>query len=133
MSSLPFSQDDATYLATKANSVTLAAKELVSFWSEEPELAGQASVEVLALEAKSILSGGAMERIAFASRSKRPAMGLDDLDAVFRLDTITSVSAARLAGLESSMGDEESDRPIHRVGGIVSLAATVLGIINTVF
>lgn len=133
MSSLPFSQDDAAYLATKAHSVTLAAKELVSFWSEEPELAGQASVEVLALEAKSILSGGAMERIASASKSRRPMMGLDDLDAVFRLDTITSISAARISGLESSMGDEESDRPIHRIGGIVSLAATVLGIVNTVF
>lgn len=133
MSSLPFSQDDAAYLAIKAHSVTLAAKELVSFWSEEPELAGQASVEVLALEAKSILSGGAVERIASASKSRRPMMGLDDLDAVFRLDTIASISAARIAGLESSMGDDESDRPINRIGGIVSLAATVLGIVNTVF
>lgn len=133
MNPLPFSRDDATYLATKAHSATLAAKELVSFWSEEPELAGQASVEVLALEAKSILSSGAIERVLEAAKSRRPVMGVDDLDAIFRLDTIVSISAARLSSLESSMGDEESDRPMNRIGGIVSLAATVLGIVNTVF
>lgn len=133
MNSLSFSRDDAAYLATKARGVTLAARELVSFWSEEPELSGQAAVEVLALEAKSILSGGMMERISAASKSERPTMRRDDLDAVFRLDTIASVSSARLAGLESSLGEEESDRPINKLGGIVSLAATVLGIVKTVF
>lgn len=133
MSTLRFSTEDASYLATKARGVTLAAKELVSFWSEEPELAGQASVEVLALEAKSILSSGAMDRVVGASRSRHPVMGVDDLDTVFRLDTIASISAARLAGLESSLEDEESDRPMNRIGGIVSLAATVLGIVKTVF
>lgn len=133
MSSIAFSRDDAAYLATKARGVTLAARELVSFWSEEPELAGQASVEVLALEAKSILSGGATDRIVVASKSARPTMRRDDLDAVFRLDTITSMSSTRLAGLESSLQDEESDRPINKLGGIVSLAATMLGIVKTIF
>lgn len=133
MSSLRFSMEDASFLATKAHGVTLAAKELVSFWSEEPELAGQASVEVLALEAKSILSSGASERVVMASRSPRPVMNGDDVEKVFRLDTIASISSARMAGLESSLEDEESDRPMNKIGGIVSLAATVLGIVKTIF
>lgn len=133
MRSISFSRDDAAYLATKARGVTLAARELVSFWSEEPELAGQASVEVLALEAKSILSGGAAERISLASKSGRPTMRQDDLDAIFRLDTIASISSSRISGLEASLQDEESDRPMNKIGGIVSLAATMLGIVKTIF
>ena len=133
MNLLPFSRDDAAYLVTKAHGATLAARELVSFWSEEPELAGQAAVEVLALEAKSILSGGSMDRIVAASKSQRPAMRRDDLDAIFRLDTIASISSARMAGLESSLQEEDSDRPINKIGGIVSLAATMLGIVKTIF
>lgn len=133
MSGLRFSTEDASYLATKAHGVTLAAKELVSFWSEEPELAGQASVEVLALEAKSILSSGAADRVFMASRSPRPVIHADDVDKVFRLDTIASISSARMAGLESSLEEEESDRPINKLGGIVSLAATMLGIVKTIF
>jgi len=133
MSALRFSTEDASYLATKAHGVNLAAKELVSFWSEEPELAGQASVEVLALEAKSILSSGAVDRVVLASRSPRPVIHADDVDKVFRLDTIASISSARMAGLESSLQEEESDRPINKLGGIVSLAATMLGIVKTIF
>ena len=133
MSALRFSREDASSLAAKAHSVSLAARELVSFWSEEPELAGQASVEVLALEAKSILASGAAERVEFASRSPKPVIHADDVDKVFRLDTIASISSARMAGLESSLEEEESDRPMNKLGGIVSLAATVLGIVKTVF
>jgi len=133
MSVLRFSTEDASYLAAKARKVTLAAREIVSFWSEEPELAGQASVEVLALEAKSILSSGAMERVALASRSAKPALHGDDVEKVFRLDTIASISSARMAALESSLEEEESDRPINKLGGIVSLAATMLGIVKTIF
>jgi hypothetical protein len=133
MSSLAFLSDDAAYLATKARSASMAAKELVSFWSEEPELAGQAAVEVLALEAKSILSGGCLDRVSAASKSGRPMLRRDDLDAVFRLDTIASISSARLAALEAVLDSEESDAPMNKLSGIVSLAATVLGIVKTVF
>lgn len=133
MSSLTFLPEDAVYLAATAKSASMAARELVSFWSEEPELAGQASVEVLALEAKSILSGGALERISVASKSQKPTLQRADLDAAFRLDTIASVSSARLAALAASMDGEESDAPLNRLGSIVGLAATVLGLVKTVF
>lgn len=133
MNALRFSPEDASYLAAKAHGVTLAAKELVSFWAEEPELAGQASVEVLALEAKSILSSGAVGRVALAAKSAKPMMDADDVDKVFRLDTIASLSSARMASLESSFEEEESDRPMNRIGSIMGLAATVLGIVKTIF
>jgi hypothetical protein len=105
----------------------------VSFCSEEPELAGQAAVEVLALEAKSILSGGAVERIVLASRSGRPTVRREDLDAAFRLDTIASLSSARLAALEGALDGEESDAPMNKFGSIVSIAATMLGIVKTIW
>jgi hypothetical protein len=133
MNSIAFLPEDAAYLAAKARSAALAAKELVSFWSEEPALAGQAAVEVLALEAKSILSGGSMERVMMASRLGKPVLRQDDLDSVFRLDTLTSLSAARLAGLETAMEGDESDAPMQKLGNIVSIAATMLGIVKTVF
>lgn len=133
MNPLHFLREDVTYLAAKADGDAKAAKELVSFWSENPELAGRAAVEVLALEAKSILSGGAVERVMASSRSGRPTLRQDDLDSVFRLDTIMAISSARLAGLEAALDGEESEAPIHRIGGYVSLAATVLGIVNTIF
>lgn len=133
MNSIAFLPEDAAYLAAKARSASMAARELVSFWSEEPELAGQASVEVLALEAKSILSGGSLERISAASKSSSPVLQREDLDAAFRLDTIASVSSARLAALATAMDSEESDAPMNKLGGIVSMAATVLGLVQTVF
>jgi len=133
MTPIPFHPEDAAYLAVKARGAAIAARELVSFWSEEPELAGNAAVEVLALEAKSILSGGAAGRVVSACRSPRPSVDSGDLDAVFRLDTIATLSAARLAGLGASLEGEAVDAPINRLGGIVSMAATVLGIVKTIF
>jgi len=133
MNPLHFLPEDAAYLAAKAHGDAKAAKELVSFWSENPELAGKAAVEVLALEAKSILSGGAVERVIASAQSGRPTLRSENLDAVFRLDTIMAISSARLSGLEAALDGEESDAPIHRIGGFVSLAATVLGIVNTIF
>jgi hypothetical protein len=133
MNSIRFPSEDASYLAAKAKSASLAARELVAFCSEEPELAGQAAIEVLALEAKSILSGGAVERIVLAARSGSPAVRRDDLDAAFRLDTIASLSSSRLSALGVALEGEESDAPMNKLGGIVSIAATVLGMVKTIW
>jgi hypothetical protein len=133
MDSVQFLPSDAAYLVAKTQSAALAARELLSFWSEEPELAGQASVEVLALEAKSLLSGGMVERISTTANSAKPMMRRDDLDSAFRLDTIVALSSARLAGLESALETDQSDGPMNKLSGIVTLAATVLGIVKTLF
>lgn len=111
----------------------VAARELVRFWTQEPALAGQASVEVLALEAKSILDGGAVERVLASIRSPRPSVHQADLEAVSRLETITSLSESRLQGLESALEADGVDAPIERIGSVVGLAATTLGLIKAVF
>lgn len=132
MSALFIRPDDAGRLAAAAHRMGVAARELVSFWTHEPALAGQASVEVLALEAKSILAGGAIERVVAAARSSRPSIRQADLSSIQRLEEIAALSESRLDGLQVSLEGDSTDVPLNRIGTVVSLAATALGLIKTV-
>lgn len=133
MDALALHPRDASHLAATAARMAAAGRELVSFCSREPALAGQASLEVLALEAKSILEGGSVERVVAAAKRSRPMVSWADLGAVERLEQISTLSEARLQGLDGALAEEETNAPLEKLGSMVGLAATTLGLIKTVF
>jgi hypothetical protein len=126
---VPFTREEAVLLAAKASSLAGEAREIVAFSESEPDLAARAAVEVAALEAKAILRKGAVQRIMAAARYRNAEISREDLSDLSRLEAVTILSSDRIAGLDALMGDAES--PVEKISGIVGLAATTVGLVNS--
>ena len=103
--------------AVSAKALSGAALELVAFADGEPALASRAGVEVLALEARGIMSAGAPMRLA----AKEAAPG--DMEALARLEGIVTLAEARLDALDASLGATESGGGIERLSGFIGIAS----------
>ena len=111
-------------LAQSATAISAAAREFVAFSEGEPALAAQAGVEVLALEARGILSGGAHHRLA--STGAGPA----DLGALSRLEGIVALAGARLDALDAAIARDSQGSGIEQLAGFIGLASGAVGLYN---
>ena len=125
-----FDPASARRLAGKIDLLRTAAGDFASFAEREPGLASDCGVEVQALEARSILSGGAPERIAraafLAAESGRPAaVEQADLDSVERLERVTALAAERIDQRRRAL--EAQVAPAAALGSLVEKLAPMLG------
>lgn len=131
------SPGDALRLAQAAGRAAEAAQVIALFGEAEPDLAGECGVEVCALEARALLSGGAPDRLARAAaeaaRTGRPAtVSADDFSAVTRLEAVAALGRQRIDLKAAALDAEASQEGLARLGGILSLASSAYGILKTV-
>ncbi len=124
MNAIALVRDEAAVVASKAAGLAEAARELVSFWETEPELAARAAVEMSAFEARAILRKGRLGRIA-----KETVVTREDFDDLARLETVTALAEARIGSLEASLQDSGLDRLV----GLAGAASTLLGFAKMIF
>lgn len=133
MDSVAIVRGEAPFLASRAEALELAAREIFSFVEREPELASQASIEVPAFEARAIFRRGATRRIMTAAMRGHTSVAREDLEDLSRLETLSSVTMTRLESFGASMGEADRSINISRLSEVVGLAATAIGIVKSVF
>jgi hypothetical protein len=133
MNSVAIVRGEAPFLASRAEALEVAAQEIFSFVEREPELASQASIEIPAFEARTIIRRGATRRIAAAVMRGHESVAREDLEDLSRLETLSSITMTRLESFGASMGEADRSINISRLSEVVGLAATALGIVKTIF
>jgi len=133
MESVRIVPGEAPFLASRAEALELASREIFLFVEHEPELASRASIEIPVFEARAILRRGATQRIMAAAMFGRPSVTREDLEDLSRLETLSSVTMARLESFGASMGEADKSISISRLSEVVGLAATALGIVKSIF
>ena len=122
--------EEASFLASQARALALAARAVIAFAEAEPELASRAAVEIPALEARAILGRGAVERILAGSRS---GVSSADFDDVSRLEGVMALADARIEAFEASLSQAGDGVQIGRLSEVLGIASTAVGLLNTVF
>ncbi len=126
----------AEFLMDRAVRLAGSARELSAFGETDPYLASECGVEINALEARTILASGAVDRVARAAAEsvqsgRHASMSAEDLEAVARLEGTIALGSSRinlkLAALESAASRE----PYDNVTGLISLGAGVVGFAKT--
>lgn len=128
--------DMAGKLAQKTAYLIGAAQELSSFDEEDPVMAGECGVEICALEARTILSGGIPYRVLAkaqeAGRIRRPFMvPVSDLEAVSRLEAVVSMGASRIGHKIASLDAAIAQQPTNMIGNMIGIATGAIGLIKS--
>ena len=129
MRALSLSPEDASFLAARARALGVAARTLVSFAESEPELAARAGVEIQALEARSILTRGALGRILSGAHLGIPREDLDDMS---RLEAVTSVADDRIQALAGSISSQPEEAGVGKLTEVLGVASMAVGLFNSV-
>ena len=125
-------------LAARIPGLAAAAREFSLFGEVDPDLARECGVEIGCLEARTLLSGGAPNRIAAeaaeAARLGRPAaLEAEDLEAVSRLEAVVALGSARIALKQAALEAEASQEGLAKFGGLMGLATGAVGLIKSFF
>lgn len=133
-----FGPDVAGRLAEKAAYVQMAGKELALFGEAEPWLAAQCGVEIGALEARTLLSGGAATRVGRlageAAASGSPVvLAAEDLEALSRLEGVLALSSSRIGQAIAIMDSRERSSGFDNLGSVIGLATGAVGLIKSIF
>lgn len=132
-----FGPEDAARLAEAAAKVAGAAREIALFGEMDPDLAGECGVEVCALEARTILSGGAPARVlGWASESLRMRRPMTvpeaDVGALRRLEEVVALGSSRIRLRLAAFEAESAQEGLARIGGILGLASSAYGLLKSV-
>lgn len=134
---LHFSPEQAAQLGRRAMGLAAAGHELASFGETEPDLAGFCGVEICALEARSILAGGYLTRIARsaqAAQAGRPViLGGDDVEALARLEQVVALGSSRIALKTASMDAQAGQEGLAKVGSILGVATGIVGLVKSIW
>lgn len=133
-----FGPDVAGRLAEKAAYVQMAGKELALFGEAEPWLAAQCGVEIGALEARTLLSGGAATRIGrlageAAAAGAPVVLAAEDLEALSRLEGVLALSSSRIGQAIAIMDAREQSSGFDNLGSVIGLATGAVGLIKSIF
>jgi hypothetical protein len=133
-----FDPRTASLLAERAYSIQVSAAELAGLGEHDPGLAGDAGVEICALEARVLLASGAPERVRGAAqeaaRVGRPAqISASDLEALSRLEAVVAMGSSRIGLRLASMDAEAAQVPAVSMGNMVGLATGAIGFIRSFF
>lgn len=126
----------AAQLAEKTAQLIGAGRELASFGEEDPTLAGDCGVEICSLEARTILAGGAPNRVASiaveAVRTRRSVtIATQDLEAVSRLEAVVAMGSSRIGLKLATLDASASAEPMTRLGSMIGLATGAAGFIRS--
>lgn len=137
METLSLAPGQAAALGVHAERIEGAAHELALFGEREPVLCGECGCDVPSLEARTILSGGAPNRIAEAARhsalSGTPmAVTRSDLDALSRLEGVVMLGSSRIGFKMASLDAEDKQSGVTQLGGLIGLATGVAGLVKTI-
>lgn len=138
MGEAAFHPAHAAALAARSRRLQEAAAELAGFAEREPELAALSGIEVAALEARSILSGGAAGRVCLsgadcAARGVPLSASRADLDALSRLEGLVVLSDARIGMRLAAMDAAERRGHLDGVGTVIGVASGAIGLIKAIF
>jgi hypothetical protein len=133
---LMFSPYDAATLKSQAERISSAAGELAAFGETDPGLAAECGVEINALEARTILSGGAPARVIArtteAIKHGRPAvLPIEDIQALSRLEAVVALGNSRISLRLASLDAEASQEPFARLSGLAGLATGAIGLVKS--
>jgi hypothetical protein len=135
---MTLSPDQAQFLYQQIGRIASAAQELGQFGETEPDLAGACGVEVCSLEARTILAGGYLQRLAAAAaesvRSGRPAtVAAEDLEAASRLEGAVALGSSRIGNKMAALEAESSQEGVAKIGGLLGMATGAVGLIKSIF
>jgi len=133
---ISFGPEVAFTLLQKVGQVRLSGIELSSFSDREPFLAADCGVEISALEVRSALGSGAIERIvAAAEGARRSGMGFvvmrSDMEVIHRMEGVLSTASSRIAN--KYMALEAADSSSSKLGSAISVVSGIAGLIKTFF
>lgn len=136
MDQIPFGPEVAAALLQKVGEIRLSGVELSSFSDREPFLAAECGVEISALEVRSILGSGAIERlVASAENARRHGTGFSvyrsDMEGVARMEGVLSLASSRIAS--KYMALEASDSSVAKLGTAISVVSGIAGLFKTFF
>lgn len=128
----------AAALSERSRRIEEAAAALSGFAEREPELAALSGVEIVALEARSLLSGGAARRVCLsgadcAARGVTLSASRADLDALSRLEGLVALGDARIGVRLAAMEAAEQRGRLDGVGTVIGVASGALGLIRAIF
>lgn len=135
---LVLNPEQARNLYAKLGQLAGAAVELGRFGETDPDLAGSCGVEVCSLEARQILSGGYLQRMAGqleqAIQTGRPAnVSAEDIEAVSRLEGAVALGASRIGMKRAALEAEAGQEGISKIGGLLGLATGAVGLYKSIF
>lgn len=130
--------EQAQLLSAQVERIAMAASELGRFGETEPDLAGSCGVEVCSLEARTLLSGGYLQRIAAAAadavRNRRPAiLAAEDMEGLARLEGAVALGSSRIGMKMAALEAESSQEGIAKFGGLLGLATGAVGLYKSIF
>jgi hypothetical protein len=128
----------ASALAERVVSLAGSAREFAIFDETDPHLAAECGVGIGALEARTLLACGAVDRVARAAieaaRTGRPAsIAGDDLEAVSRLERVVALGSSMIMLKLSSMEAAAKQEPVASVGNLIGLGTGLVGLIKSIF
>lgn len=133
-----FSSEDAEILGQRALSIGEGAEALSRFAQESPELAQMAGVEVSALEARSILQSGSVQRVIHAAMGsaqarRAAAIGAGDLEAMTRLENVLALSGSRISASVQALDQQKARGGMDTLGSVIGLATGAIGLWKAIF
>ena len=128
----------AASLAERVVALAGSARELALFDETDPHLASECGVGLGALEARTILFSGAVDRVARAAaeaaRSGRPAtLAGEDVEAVSRLERVVALGSSMITLKLASMEAAARQEPVASVGNLIGLGTGLVGLIKSIF
>lgn len=114
----------------------MAGHELARFADQEPGLASQCGIEISALEAKTLLGSGMIDRLSsMAEEAARMGSGFmarrQDLECINRLEGVVSLASSRIA--QKYMAMEAADSGSAKLGTAISVISGVVGLVRQIF
>lgn len=134
---LALEPDQAVMLVDRVVRLAGSAREFAMFGESDPFLASECGVEVGALEARMILSSGAIDRVAQAAAKTaqsglRGSISADDLEAISRLEGVIALGSSKISLKMASMDAEASQGPISKITNLLGLAGGAYGFIRSI-
>lgn len=131
------SPEQAEFLSGRAARIAASAHWLGEFGETDPDLAGACGVEVCALEARTLLGSGLVQRIQAAAgeavQYRRPVLlASDDLEGLARLEAAVSLGSSRISIRLAAMEVEAGQEGMAKFGGLLGLAGSVWGLVKSI-
>jgi hypothetical protein len=131
------SPEQADFLSGRAARIAASAHWLGEFGETDPDLAGACGVEVCALEARTLLGSGLVQRVQAAAeealRYRRPVLlAGDDLEGLARLEAAVALGSSRIGIRLAAMEAEAGQEGLSKFGGLLGLAGSVWGLMKSI-
>jgi hypothetical protein len=138
VSTFSFSSQEAAFLGVRAAHIQEGARELALFGETEPVLSSECGVELPAFEARTILSGGAPQRIALAAQESAQtgrtlSVAQDDLESLSRLEGVVALGSSRARVHLAAVEAAEQQSGLNKLGGFIGLASGAIGLVKSIW